>query len=73
MSQENLCFYNKFGFCKFGEKCFRLHGNKICENGNCKVVDTMENLRNVSLEATVSFDMKTNMVLLTKMKIGMKK
>ena len=37
MSQENVCYYNKFGFCKFGEKCFRLHENKICENGNCDI------------------------------------
>ena len=37
MSQENLCLHNKFGFCKFGEKCFRVHENKVCENDKCSI------------------------------------
>ena len=32
MSLENVCYHNKFGFCKFGEKCFRHHENKMCES-----------------------------------------
>ena len=37
MSLENICFHNKFGFCKFGQRCFRFHENKLCENGNCNI------------------------------------
>ena len=34
---ENVCRYNKFGFCRFGNECFRKHINIICENVNCQV------------------------------------
>ena len=37
MSLKNICFHNKFGFCKFGGRCFRLHENKLCENDNCNI------------------------------------
>ena len=37
MTQESVCKFNKFGFCKFGNYCFRNHENRICENGECQV------------------------------------
>merc|ERR1712179_287324 len=37
MSLKSICFRNKFGFFKFGERCFRLHENKLCENDNCNI------------------------------------
>ena len=37
MSLKKLCFHNKFRFCKFGKRCFRLHENKLCENDNCNI------------------------------------
>ena len=37
MTQESVCMFNKFGFCKFGNYCFRNHENRICENGECQV------------------------------------
>ena len=32
-----VCRFNKFGFCRFGNLCFRRHENKECENVNCEV------------------------------------
>ena len=37
MVEKNVCSYNKFGYCKFGNKCFRIHENKLCENVGCEV------------------------------------
>ena len=37
MVQENVCKYNKFGYCKFGNSCFRRHENKVCEKEDCEV------------------------------------
>ena len=31
--------FNKFGYCKFGERCFRKHENKICEENGCSISD----------------------------------
>ena len=39
MTQESICQFNKFGFCKFGNKCFRNHENRKCENGGCSIKD----------------------------------
>ena len=39
MSEKNVCYYNKFGFCKHGKHCFRYHENKNCENVNCEVLE----------------------------------
>ena len=50
MSEKNVCYYNKFGFCKHGKHCFRYHGNKNCENVNCKVLEcTLQHPRKCSL------------------------
>ena len=32
-----LCLRNKFGYCKFGQKCQFKHNNEVCENNNCYV------------------------------------
>ena len=37
MVQGSICKFNKFGFCKFGNKCFRKHENKECEIINCDI------------------------------------
>ena len=37
MNQENVCRYNQFGYCKFGNTCFRKHENRLCENDHCEV------------------------------------
>ena len=29
---ESVCKYNKYGYCKFQEKCKRLHIKETCEN-----------------------------------------
>ena len=39
--------------CEFGEKCFRLHENTICENGNFDPFDRiLENLEALQLCTT---------------------
>jgi hypothetical protein len=37
MTPESVCKFNKFGFCKFGNYCFRNHENRICVNEECQV------------------------------------
>ena len=39
MISETVCWHNKFGYCKFGVKCFRKHDNRICENVGCLILD----------------------------------
>ena len=39
MATQNICFYNKYGFCKYLETCRKYHENKMCENSNCEVRD----------------------------------
>ena len=34
-----VCRYNKFGYCKFGNRCFKKHENTTCENIGCSVSD----------------------------------
>ena len=31
----DYCYRNKFGFCKFGERCRFLHIDELCDNNNC--------------------------------------
>ena len=35
MKEENFRRYNKFGYCKFGNSCFRRHEDKDCEVKVC--------------------------------------
>ena len=37
MAAQNICFYNKYGFCKYLEKCRKYHENEKCENVNCEI------------------------------------
>ena len=37
MTAPTLCLYNKFGFCKFGERCRRHHINEICKESSCEI------------------------------------
>jgi len=32
-----VCRFNQFGFCRFGNLCFRKHENQKCENVSCDV------------------------------------
>ena len=32
---KSVCRFNKFGYCKFGNRCFRKHENEIYENAKC--------------------------------------
>ena len=32
-----ICFFNKFGFCKFSTKCFRKHVNRECYKEYCEI------------------------------------
>ena len=36
LNMESLCKYNKFGFCKFGNKCRKQHVEKCCDVTNCE-------------------------------------
>ena len=37
MSVKSVCLHNKFGYCKFGGKCFRNHENRVCQNEKCNI------------------------------------
>ena len=37
MTGEEICKYNKYGFCKFGKTCFRKHEDQKCEKKNCNI------------------------------------
>ena len=35
--EEEVCMFNKFGYCRFKEKCVKTHYQEICkENESCK-------------------------------------
>ena len=38
MEASNLCLFNKYGFCKYGNKCKKKHVNLVCENEKCENV-----------------------------------
>ena len=37
MTSETVCQFNKYGHCKFSEKCRRLHIKETCENKTCEI------------------------------------
>ena len=39
MLGESVCKFNKFGYCKFGNTCFRKHENKKCEKEKCDIMN----------------------------------
>ena len=39
MKQNVLCRCNKYGHCKYGDKCHFRHNNVVCVTANCGVFD----------------------------------
>ena len=39
MATQNICFFNKYGFCKYMETCRKYHESKKCENSVCEIKD----------------------------------
>ena len=37
MAAQSLCLFNKFGYCKFSERCRRHHDNEICKSKHCNI------------------------------------
>ena len=37
MATQNVCKWNKYGYCKHGEMCRKSHVKEICENSECDV------------------------------------
>ena len=37
MNSENICRNNKFGFCKFADKCRYKHVELLCEEKTCEI------------------------------------
>ena len=37
MATQNVCFFNKFGFCKYLEKCRKFHEKAVCDKSNCEI------------------------------------
>ena len=37
MAAQNVCFFNKYGFCKYSERCRKYHENEICEKFDCEI------------------------------------
>ena len=33
---EDVCIYNKYGYCKFKDKCLKAHENRICDLLSCE-------------------------------------
>ena len=67
---EKVCPFNKFGFCKYGGKCYMTHINRICENYNCdqseceyrhpKVCKYFEMFKRCKFTSFCKFSHKTN-------------
>ena len=36
MAVENVCYFNKFGHCKYTTTCRNLHLKEVCEERNCE-------------------------------------
>ena len=41
MAIQNVCFFNKHGFCKYSEKCRKYHEKQICENTSCEIKECL--------------------------------
>ena len=37
MAAQNVCFFNKYGFCKYSDKCRKYHEKELCEKSNCEI------------------------------------
>ena len=38
MATQDVCFFNKYGFCKYLETCRKKHENSICEKKDCDIM-----------------------------------
>ena len=38
MAAPTPCLFNKFGYCKFGERCRKHHVNEIYEESSCEIL-----------------------------------
>ena len=39
MATQNVCFYNKYGYCKYAEKCRKFHEKETCEKSICEITE----------------------------------
>ena len=37
MATQNVCSFNKYGFCRYQERCRKYHEKNLCENAKCVV------------------------------------
>ena len=37
MATQNVCKFNKFGYCRYKDACRNLHRNEICQNSSCEI------------------------------------
>ena len=37
MATQNISFFNKYGFCKYIDRCRKYHESKNCENSSCEI------------------------------------
>ena len=38
IENESVCFFNKYGFCKFRSTCRKYHNMEICLKNGCEVI-----------------------------------
>ena len=38
MATQNVCNWNKYGYCKHGDMCRKLHVKEICEDSSCNIL-----------------------------------
>ena len=41
-NQSGVCLHNKHGFCKFGQRCRKVHIYEICSENNCEIQTCMK-------------------------------
>ena len=34
---QQICYKNKFGYCKYSERCFKRHVTLVCDDAKCEV------------------------------------
>ena len=37
MAAQNVCGFNKYGFCRYQDRCRKYHEKNLCENAKCVV------------------------------------
>ena len=37
MAAQNVCFFNKYGFCKYSDRCRKYHEKELCEKSDCEI------------------------------------